>query len=132
MDKTTQERIKADAQRYTKDEGYQKVYIAGATAENYFATPLYDALLELFALKELKDKHGKTPEYLKRQPVAWQKVKEALNKWKGKEVKPPKCVASNCGMCGKLGNNQYLGNQFYLCDECFEDYEKGIDQPTPY
>lgn len=31
---TPQERIKADAERYTKDEWYQRVYIAGATAEH--------------------------------------------------------------------------------------------------
>lgn len=90
MDNKTQERIKADAEAYVQrtrgQQGRVETYIAGATAEHDFATPLHDALLELFTLKELKDKHGKTPEYLKRQPIAWQKAKEALNKWKGKEV----------------------------------------------
>lgn len=32
LPETMQEQIKADAQLYTKDEGYQKAYIAGATA----------------------------------------------------------------------------------------------------
>lgn len=90
-----QERICSDSAQYLKRLIAEKRnplcyavtdYIAGATAEHDFATPLYDALLELFALKELKDKHGKTPEYLKRQPIAWQKAKEALNKWKREEV----------------------------------------------
>lgn len=46
MDKST-ERIKADAQRYTKDEGYQKAYIAGATAENNRAQPAIDTLEQI-------------------------------------------------------------------------------------
>lgn len=68
---------------------------------------------------------------LKNWPVMEQAHK-ALQQFKDgkKEVGPVKPVASNCGMCGKLGINQYLGNQLYLCDECFEDYEKGRDQPT--
>ena len=99
-----QERIKADAERYAglmvwvnqDPEGNLPLfheyisstsYIAGATAENNNATPMYDTLIELLALKEHKGKHGKTPEYLKRQPIAWQRVKEALQQWKqGKEV----------------------------------------------
>lgn len=46
MDKTM-ERIKADAERYTKDEGYQKVYIAGATAENTRFDPLLKMLEQI-------------------------------------------------------------------------------------
>jgi hypothetical protein len=48
---------------------------------------------------------------------------------KGKEVEKPKPTISNCGMCNKEGINQYLGNKFYLCDECFESYENTRDQP---
>lgn len=44
---TPQERIKADAERFTKDEGYQKVYIAGATVVNDRAQVLVDALEEI-------------------------------------------------------------------------------------
>lgn len=51
MDKTpndklpeTTERIKVDAERYTKDEGYQKAYIAGATAVHERAQKMTEIL----------------------------------------------------------------------------------------
>ena len=50
---TNEERIKADAERFTKDEGYQKVYIAGATAENDRAQVLVDALELIEANSEI-------------------------------------------------------------------------------
>ena len=71
---TNKERIKADAERFTKDEGYQKVYIAGATAENDRAQVLVDALE---ALKEGAENH--TIRF----------IDKALSQWKsgkGKEV----------------------------------------------
>ena len=37
------------------------------------------ALGELVALKELKETHSKTVEYLRRQPLAWQRAREALH-----------------------------------------------------
>lgn len=121
-----------------KVKGYQ----AGATAWAAWkvrydelqaqAQRMADALEELIVLKRMKDELGKTTNYLTRQPAAWKRATEELQQFKDgkrKEVGPVKPVASNCGMCGKLGINQYLGNQLYLCDECFEDYEKGRDQP---
>lgn len=49
-------------------------------AENWKAE--YDncrvLLNELVALKELKDKDGKTDDYLFRQPIAWEQAKEFL------------------------------------------------------
>lgn len=59
------------------------------------------------------------------------KAKELLQQFKdgGKEVGKKEPTISKCGMCHKDGVNQYLGNQFYLCDECFENYENSRDQP---
>lgn len=39
---------------------------------------LQDALKELVALKDLKDTHGKTPEYLARLPKAWKNARALL------------------------------------------------------
>lgn len=85
---TQQERIKADAQRYTKDEGYQKAYIAGATAEHERAQLIVDALQELVDLKHMKDEGVNVREYLERKPAAWAKAIIVLQQWKGagKEV----------------------------------------------
>jgi len=40
---------------------------------------MYDALAELVALKEIKDVLGKTTEYAKRQPIAWNIAKKIIN-----------------------------------------------------
>jgi hypothetical protein len=37
-----------------------------------------EALAELVALKDLKDAHGNTPEYLERQPKAWDTARKRL------------------------------------------------------
>ena len=39
---------------------------------------LKDVLSELVTLKEIKDLHGKTDDYLKRQPIAWDKAKQQI------------------------------------------------------
>lgn len=127
---TPQERIKADAEAYMHafvkgsvkyediiPNDIKNAHIAGATAENERAQVLVDAL-------EFVKNNGLCSE-------TTEMINNALEQWKsGKGKDEPKPVASNCGMCGKLGKNQYLGNQLYLCDECFEDYEKGRDQPV--
>lgn len=42
-----------------------------------------DALSELVCLKDLKDKHGKTESYLRRQPEAWKQAKDVLKEGTG-------------------------------------------------
>jgi hypothetical protein len=57
---------------------------------------MYEAVLkELVRLKELKDKHGKTEEYLKAQPLAWEAANEALSGEGEKEVE------LSCMVCGE-------------------------------
>lgn len=121
----TEERIKADAEAYVEPiknvrQRYAQYigYIAGATAENSRAQVLVDALEWI---KTYGPVNNLTVKF----------IDKALEQWKGKEVEPPKPTISKCGMCGKEGVNQYLGNQFFLCDECFDGYEKGRDQ-APY
>lgn len=40
---------------------------------------MYEALSELVALKTVKDTRGKTPFYMRAQPQAWTKAREALD-----------------------------------------------------
>lgn len=122
---TNKERIKVDAEAYAKSHGRKKHgyyalnYIAGATAEHDRAQVLTDRLG--IALENIYNIHSHLWSEFDRKEIT-----SILEQWKsGRGKDEPKPVASNCGMCGKLGKNQYLGNQLYLCDECFEDYEKG-------
>jgi hypothetical protein len=48
---------------------------------------LFLALEELVKLKDEKESKGKTPEYLERQPLAWSKAREILDKYKRGELK---------------------------------------------
>jgi hypothetical protein len=147
---THQERIKDEAEAYANNEygeyasnindfGYPvwkhcvATYIAGATAEREQFKPVIDALEEIAA----RDCDYETVYYPNTSNYSHTlhspncracNAKEALEQWKGKEKKPEPTV-SNCGMCGKEGINQYLGNQFYLCEECFYNYENSRDQP---
>ncbi len=50
----------------------------GAVGNHTLHDPVRDALQELVALKDIKDRFGQTDDYLKRQPVAWQRAREAL------------------------------------------------------
>lgn len=96
------------------------------------AQRMADALDELIELKRMKDELGKTTNYLTRQPAAWKRATEELQQFKdgkGEGMEKIEPTISKCGMCKKEGVNQYLGSQFYLCDECFEDYENQRDQP---
>lgn len=42
---------------------------------------LIPAITELVTLKRIKGQEGKTPEYEKRQPIAWKEADEALRQW---------------------------------------------------
>jgi hypothetical protein len=68
------------------------------------------ALKELVRLKVLKDKHGKTEEYLKAQPLAWKSANEALC-GEGDRI---------CPNCNKIFNADRHGN----CRECGSDEYK--------
>ena len=50
---------------------------------------VFTALANLVSLKALKDKAGKTREYLKANPMVWAKAKVAVKKWKS-EVRSEK------------------------------------------
>lgn len=150
---TMQERIKADAEAYANGIGdfYRKMgalygYIAGATAvhaQNESVRLQLEAQnsnveILLRQKKELIDRSQVLVDALEaiKRTLNWIEnadeldiIRKALEQWKGGKVEPPKPVASNCGMCGKLGNNQYLGNQLYLCNECLEDYNTGKETP---
>lgn len=67
---TNEERIKADAERFTKDEGYQKVYIAGATA---YASDRHQLQQENTELRRQNDK-------LKQQAESWRPLLEEVLK----------------------------------------------------
>ena len=67
---TNEERIKADAERFTKDEGYQKVYIAGATA---YASDRHQLQQENTELRRQNDK-------LKQQATGWRPLLEEVLK----------------------------------------------------
>lgn len=77
---TPQERIKADAERFTKDEGYQKVYIAGATAEHEKIEAAIDSAIH----KERNALQAKVTQmdmdWLKRAQVLVDAL-EAIEKW---------------------------------------------------
>jgi hypothetical protein len=47
---------------------------------------------------------------------------EALNGEGEKEVRAPENKPLPCGNCGGPGDN-YIGNQYYLCDKCMESPE---------
>jgi len=46
----------------------------------------YDILTELTELKKIKDEQGKTDDYLKRQPIAWEKANGQLKSFDDKRV----------------------------------------------
>lgn len=56
-------------------------------------------------------------------------IKDLIKKEGESNTRAPVPTISKCGMCKKEGVNQYLSSQFYLCDECFIDYENSRDQP---
>lgn len=96
-----QERIKADAEIYTKDEGYQKVYIAGATAERERAQVLVDALEAVKRLKELWLYTGKvSPEHegeAQALSAMALQIETALQQWKGENPWQPIATAPRDG-----------------------------------
>lgn len=91
-------RIKEDAMNFfppiVGDSAKTKVQIQNRvkyeekmTQQYSVALALKDALAELVLLKHMKDEHGKTADYLYRQPLAWKAAYEALSKFpeQGKE-----------------------------------------------
>lgn len=93
MDNKTQERIKADAERFTKDEGYQKVYIVAATAEHDRAQVLVDALgklavsrQEIFDVRKSTNKNNVKLNAWNDLAFKLRDAKNVLQQWKsGKE-----------------------------------------------
>jgi|SRR6478752_196125 len=69
------------------------------------------------ALKEI----AKTALVVGQPSFMWQ-ANEALNGEGEKEVKAPENKPLPCGNCGGPGDN-YIGNQYYLCDKCMESPE---------
>lgn len=81
---SVQERIKADAELFTKDEGYQKAYFAGAMAEAESIQPVVLAAEKVAKLFAHKGEH---------QTCAICQLARALQQWKeGKEE--PVCTCS--------------------------------------
>lgn len=123
---TNEERIKADAEAYANGIGdvYRKYaslygYIAGATAESEF-TKKAMSLLKIIVSRFQGAAEMADQDYDK---GLMTKCRNLIEQWKGKEVKGAEPTTSKCGMCGHEGFNHYIGNQYYLCEDCMRNPE---------